>query len=60
VSSPREFDLFLDKVVPRLKQRGLFRAEYEHDTLRGHLGLPIPLNRHTLARESSQRAVAAE
>lgn len=53
VSSPREFAVFLEQVVPVLRARGLFRSEYEHDTLRGHLGLPIPSNRRA-------RAVAAE
>jgi hypothetical protein len=37
---------------------GLFRTEYEHDTLRGHLGLPIPENRWTRARRAV--AIAAE
>jgi len=32
-------------VVPILQSRGLFRTEYTHDTLRGHLGLPVPENR---------------
>lgn len=31
---------FVEQVVPILVERGLFRAEYEADTLRGHLGLP--------------------
>lgn len=30
---------FVDKVVPILQERGLFRTEYEADTLRGHYGL---------------------
>ena len=30
---------FLDEVVPILVDRGLFRSEYEADTLRGNLGL---------------------
>jgi len=59
VSSPREFELFVSRVVPLLQQRGLFRTEYEHETLRGHLGLPIPRNRHTLAREAAASSVAA-
>ena len=42
-----ELDLFVDGVVPILRRRGLFRTEYEADTLRGHLGLPIPANRYT-------------
>ncbi|MFD4576608.1 LLM class flavin-dependent oxidoreductase [Streptomyces sp. NPDC058417] len=46
-----ELDLFVDGVVPLLQKRGLFRTEYEADTLRGNLGLPIPANRHTRERE---------
>ena len=37
---------FIDHVLPILKQRGLFRTEYEADTLHGNLGLPIPVNRY--------------
>ncbi|NOU92354.1 NtaA/DmoA family FMN-dependent monooxygenase [Paenibacillus sp. LMG 31456] len=43
---------FVELVVPILQERGLYRTEYEHDTLRENLGLSIPLNRHT--RESKQ------
>jgi len=50
-SSPPDFAAFLERVVPLLRERGLFRSEYEHDTLRGHLGLPVPANRHTVARQ---------
>ncbi|MFE4714738.1 MULTISPECIES: LLM class flavin-dependent oxidoreductase [unclassified Paenibacillus] len=39
---------FVDLVVPVLQQRGLFRTEYEDDTLRGNLGLKVPANRYTL------------
>lgn len=45
VTRPKDFALFREKVVPLLQARGLFRIEYEHDTLRGHLGLPVPKNR---------------
>jgi FMN-dependent oxidoreductase (nitrilotriacetate monooxygenase family) len=38
---------FVDGVVPLLQKRGLYRTEYESDTLRGNLGLPIPANRYT-------------
>jgi FMN-dependent oxidoreductase (nitrilotriacetate monooxygenase family) len=38
---------FVDSVVPLLQKRGLFRTEYEAETLRGNLGLPIPANRYT-------------
>jgi FMN-dependent oxidoreductase (nitrilotriacetate monooxygenase family) len=58
VSRPGEFRVFREKVVPILQARGLFRTEYEHDTLRGHLGLPIPENRWTHARRAT--ALAAE
>ena len=41
---------FVDGVVPELQRRCLFRTAYESNTLRGNLGLPIPENRHTRAR----------
>ncbi len=41
---------FLDGVLPILKERGLFRGEYEHGTLHENLGLPIPPNRYEAAR----------
>ncbi|WP_037915307.1 LLM class flavin-dependent oxidoreductase [Actinacidiphila yeochonensis] len=46
-----DLDLFVDGVVPLLQKRGLFRTEYTADTLRGHLGLPVPANRHTRERQ---------
>ncbi|NUH39757.1 LLM class flavin-dependent oxidoreductase [Streptomyces samsunensis] len=39
---PSGFDHFVDGVIPELQRRGLFRKEYEADTLRGHLGFTIP------------------
>ena len=36
---PGAFDDFVDKVVPELQRRGLFRTEYAGTTLRSHLGL---------------------
>jgi len=44
---PQGFNDFVDQVLPILKERGLFRTEYEADTLRGNLGLPKPENRYT-------------
>jgi len=41
---------FAELVVPVLQERGLFRREYEADTLRGMLGLPVPRNRYEAAR----------
>jgi FMN-dependent oxidoreductase (nitrilotriacetate monooxygenase family) len=37
---PADLEAFAAGVVPLLQQRGLFRTEYEADTLRGHLGIP--------------------
>jgi FMN-dependent oxidoreductase (nitrilotriacetate monooxygenase family) len=42
---PQGLDDFVDKVVPELQRRGLFRREYEGRTLRENLGLPRPRNR---------------
>lgn len=39
---PSGFDDFADQVIPELVRRGLFRSDYEGDTLRGHLGLGLP------------------
>ncbi|MBD2870556.1 LLM class flavin-dependent oxidoreductase [Paenibacillus arenilitoris] len=36
---------FVDKVIPELQNRGLFRSEYEGYTLRDHYGLPRPAGR---------------
>ena len=37
--SPARFTDFVDRVVPELQRRGLFRREYEGTTLRDHFGL---------------------
>ena len=42
---PGGLDDFVDKVVPELQRRGIFRTEYEGRTLRENLGLPRPENR---------------
>jgi FMN-dependent oxidoreductase (nitrilotriacetate monooxygenase family) len=42
---PAGLDDFVDKVVPELQRRGIFRKEYEGATLRENLGLPRPKNR---------------
>ena len=42
---PGGLDDFVNKVVPELQRRGLFRTEYEGTTLRENLGLPRPENR---------------
>ncbi|MEI2393588.1 NtaA/DmoA family FMN-dependent monooxygenase [Priestia megaterium] len=45
---PSGFDDFIDLVVPLLQERGIFRKEYESNTLRGNLGLPYPENRYSI------------
>jgi len=52
---PEGLDDFVDKVVPELQRRGIFRKEYEGPTLRDNLGLPRPDNRFF-----ARPAVAAE
>jgi alkanesulfonate monooxygenase SsuD/methylene tetrahydromethanopterin reductase-like flavin-dependent oxidoreductase (luciferase family) len=42
---PRGLDDFVDRVVPELQRRGIFRREYEGKTLRDNLELPRPKNR---------------
>jgi FMN-dependent oxidoreductase (nitrilotriacetate monooxygenase family) len=42
---PGGLDDFVDRVVPELQRRRLFRREYEGRTLRENLGLPRPENR---------------
>ena len=42
---PGGLDDFVERVVPELQRRGLFRREYEGRTLRENLGLPRPRNR---------------
>ena len=44
----------VDKVVPELQRRGLFRTEYEGKTLRENLDLPRPENRFFKAQEAAQ------
>jgi FMN-dependent oxidoreductase (nitrilotriacetate monooxygenase family) len=39
---PASLDDFVELVVPELRRRGLFRTQYESQTLRGHLGLRVP------------------
>jgi FMN-dependent oxidoreductase (nitrilotriacetate monooxygenase family) len=61
LGAPDDFAAFTDKVLPILRQRGLFRSDYSHDTLRGHLGLPVPVNRYSAqantTRQNTPRAV---
>ena len=42
---PMGLDAVVDRLVPELQRRGLFRRAYEGRTLRENLGLPRPANR---------------
>ncbi|EFM11955.1 Nitrilotriacetate monooxygenase component A/pristinamycin IIA synthase subunit A [Paenibacillus curdlanolyticus YK9] len=59
---PHGLEDFILQVVPILQERGLFRTEYESDTLRGNLGVPIPANRYAAAGANgeAQTKAAAE
>lgn len=50
-SIPSGLNDFVELVVPILQERGIYRTDYESDTLRGNLGLPIPTNRYTKEKE---------
>jgi N-acetyl-S-(2-succino)cysteine monooxygenase len=46
---PAGLDEFIEHVIPRLQQRGLFRTEYEGSTLRENLGLKRPVSSYASA-----------
>lgn len=48
---------FVDKLVPELQRRGIFRKKYEGKTLRENLGLPRPENRFFVG-DAAKREVA--
>jgi alkanesulfonate monooxygenase len=47
---PGGLDDFVEKLVPELQRRGIFRREYAGPTLRENLGLPRPENRFFQSR----------
>jgi hypothetical protein len=51
---PGGLDDFVDRVVPELQCRGLYRREYEGKTLRENLGLPRPTNRFFETRKAAE------
>src|SRR5580698_6806117 len=53
VGHPGQWRRFREEVVPILAERGIVRTEYESTTLRGNLGLSVPENRYTKARDES-------
>ncbi len=50
---PSGLEVFVDEVVPRLRQRGIFRHEYTGRTLRDHFGLTRPESRYARAEWES-------
>jgi FMN-dependent oxidoreductase (nitrilotriacetate monooxygenase family) len=56
IGHPSQLRGFVDEVVPILQERGVFRTKYESTTLRGNLGIPIPENRYTKARQEASLA----
>jgi hypothetical protein len=51
--TPGGLDDFADTVIPILQERGTFRADYEGDTLRDHLGLGEVRTMGSIARTGS-------
>ncbi|TKI70181.1 LLM class flavin-dependent oxidoreductase [Lysinibacillus mangiferihumi] len=47
---PRDLENFVEKVVPILQERGIYREDYTGATLREHLGLKKPQNRFTKSK----------
>ncbi|WP_269919212.1 LLM class flavin-dependent oxidoreductase [Caldifermentibacillus hisashii] len=46
----RDLEAFVEKVVPILQERGIFRKDYTGTTLREHLGLEVPVNQFTKSK----------
>jgi alkanesulfonate monooxygenase SsuD/methylene tetrahydromethanopterin reductase-like flavin-dependent oxidoreductase (luciferase family) len=53
---PGGLDDFVDLVIPELQRRGLFRSEYQGETLRENLGLKRPASRHAAAPQPQRAA----
>ncbi len=51
---PQGLDDVVDRVIPEIQRRGLFRTEYEGSTLRENLGLPRPENRYFTAQKAAE------
>ncbi|RLL43943.1 LLM class flavin-dependent oxidoreductase [Oceanobacillus piezotolerans] len=49
---PRDLEDFVELVVPILQERGLFRLDYEGDTLRDYLGLKKPENQFATEKDT--------
>lgn len=51
---PQGLDDVVDRVIPEIQRRGLFRTEYEGATLRENLGLPRPENRFFSSQKAAE------
>ena len=51
---PQGLDDVVDRVIPEIQHRGLFRMEYEGETLRENLGLPRPENRNFSEHQAAE------
>ena len=49
---PEGLNDIVNLVIPELQRRGLFRTEYDSDTLRGNLGLSVPVNPYKKQNQS--------
>lgn len=55
---PSGLEAFVDHIVPILQKRGLFRTDYEGDTLRSHYGAPRPENLFVARRQGVLRTAS--
>lgn len=53
---PDDLSAFVERVIPEMQRRGVFRKEYEGGTLRENLGLEWPVNRHAATRRDASVA----
>jgi len=53
---PGAFNDFVNRVVPELQRRGLYRKDYSGPTLRDHLGLAAPAAAAKAEREHAASA----
>jgi FMN-dependent oxidoreductase (nitrilotriacetate monooxygenase family) len=53
-SLPGQLEAFVEKVVPILQARGIYRKDYDTNTLRGNLGLDIPVNRYAVTAKAAE------
>jgi len=56
---PSGLEVFVDRVVPILQQRGLYRTEYTASTLRGHYGLARPESQYAHAEAHALTSIGS-